>query len=186
MAQAAAVQPKEQTLLVRIKPFNGKTNKTRTYTYRSFSFREESGWYEVDKNAAEYLRTLRVGQDLPGDGENPEGALIFDVCTQAEAIALDEDERQRKEAKNARPAGKPQRRVTQVPEGTLTTRDLPRAEQAGDESDLEAEDLADIVEKEDKPEPAAKRASSKKTSAAIPGAPEPKPAPRRTTTATTK
>ena len=164
---AAATQPKEDPhkRLVRIKPYNGKTNKTQSFTFQGFVYRAEGGWYEVDLSTAKYLATRRVGEDMPGDGENPTGALIFDVCTHEQARELEAEEAQRKANRSLtreRPATA--RRVTRVDPGTLTTADLPKPsgpkeDAPGDESDLEAEDLSEVVAQEEKAAAAPKRSS---------------------------
>lgn len=73
-----------QTLLVRLKPYDPRRGCVlRRFTYRGIKFHEERGWYRVDKEVAEYLRGVR---QVPGDKHAP---LAFDVCTEAEAQALD-------------------------------------------------------------------------------------------------
>ncbi len=73
-----------QTLLVRLKPYDPRRSCVlRRFTYRGIKFHEERGWYRVDKDVAEYLRGVR---QVPGDKHAP---LAFDVCTEAEAQALD-------------------------------------------------------------------------------------------------
>ena len=78
-----------QTLLVRLKPHDARRgNVLRRYTYRGIKFHEERGWYRVDKDVAEYLRTVR---QVPGDKHSP---LAFDVCTEDEARRLDTKEQE--------------------------------------------------------------------------------------------
>lgn len=73
-----------QTLLVRLKPYDPRLGCVlRRFTYRGIKFHDERGWYRVDKEVAEYLRGVR---QVPGDKHAP---LAFDVCTEAEAQALD-------------------------------------------------------------------------------------------------
>jgi len=72
-------------LLVRLKPYDPhRGHVLRRFTYRGIKFADERGWYRVDKGIAEYLRGVR---QVPGDKHSP---LAFDVCTEAEARALDE------------------------------------------------------------------------------------------------
>jgi hypothetical protein len=72
-------------LLVRLKPYDPRRGHVlRRFTYRGIKFHDERGWYRVDKEIAEYLRGVRQVQ---GDKHSP---LAFDVCTEAEARALDE------------------------------------------------------------------------------------------------
>jgi hypothetical protein len=58
----------------------------RRYTYAGIKFQEERGWYRVERPVAEYLRAVR---EVPSDRYAP---LAFDVCTEAEAKALDANE----------------------------------------------------------------------------------------------
>ncbi len=63
-----------QTLLVRLKPYDPRRGFVlRRYTYRGIKFHEERGWYRVDKDVGEYLRSVR---QVPGDEHAP---LAFDV-----------------------------------------------------------------------------------------------------------
>ncbi len=76
-----------QTLLVRLKPHDPRRGFIlRRYTYRGIKFHEERGWYRVDKEVGEYLRSVR---QVPGYEHAP---LAFDVHTEAEAKALEADE----------------------------------------------------------------------------------------------
>jgi len=76
-----------QTLMVRLKPYDPRRGCVlRRFTYRGIKFHEERGWYRVDKAIAEYLRGVR---QVPGDSNAP---LAFDVCTEAEAKALDAEQ----------------------------------------------------------------------------------------------
>jgi hypothetical protein len=73
-----------QTLLVRLKPYDARRGQVlRRYTYRGIKLHEERGWYRVGKDVADYLRDVR---QVAGDKHAP---LAFDVCTEAEAQALD-------------------------------------------------------------------------------------------------
>jgi hypothetical protein len=72
-----------ETLLVRMKPFDPRRGQVlRRYTYRGIRFQEERGWYRVEKEVGEYLRTVRQSSD-------PHSTLAFDVCVEEEARALD-------------------------------------------------------------------------------------------------
>jgi len=75
------------TMLVRLKPYDPRRGFVlRRYTYLGIKFHEERGWYRVDKPVADYLRTVR---EEPDEEYTP---LAFDVCTDAEAQALDAKE----------------------------------------------------------------------------------------------
>ena len=76
-----------QTLLVRLKPYDPRRGHVvRRFTYRGIKFHEERGWYRVASEVAEYLRAVRQVQS---DEHAP---LAFDVCTEEEARALDDEE----------------------------------------------------------------------------------------------
>lgn len=75
--------------LVRIHPYNPKRGfKLRSYTLRGMKFLETHGWYQVADTLADYLETV------PSDYGDPDSPPGFDICTQEEAIDIDEDERQ--------------------------------------------------------------------------------------------
>lgn len=75
------------TLLVRLKPYDPRRGHVlRRYTYAGIKFQEERGWYRVEKTVAEYLRAVH---EVPTDRYSP---LAFDVCTEAEAKALEANE----------------------------------------------------------------------------------------------
>ena len=49
-----------ETMLCRLKPFDPRRGHVlRRFTYRGIKIHEERGWYRVDKETAEYLRTVR-------------------------------------------------------------------------------------------------------------------------------
>ncbi|MHB1843385.1 MAG: hypothetical protein ACYCWW_00940 [Deltaproteobacteria bacterium] len=86
--------------LIRIKPYDPKRGHlVRRYTAFSIRLEESRGWYRVADDVAEYL--AKVHQS-PHDEDSP---LVFDVCTEAEAHALEEAERKKAEerAKAAEP-----------------------------------------------------------------------------------
>lgn len=72
------------SFVVRIKPAKGKA--PRRFTYGGIRFDESRGWYRVDASVAEYLRDVKVSH------ERDESGLLFEVCTQAEAEAIDKRE----------------------------------------------------------------------------------------------
>ena len=86
--------------LVRIKPYDPKRGHVvRRYTVFSIRLDESRGWYRVADEVAEYLSKVH---QAPHDEDSP---LVFDVCTEAEAHALEELERKKAEerAKAAEP-----------------------------------------------------------------------------------
>lgn len=88
------------TMLVRIKPYNPKRGQiARTVITHGTKFSVERGWYEVDADFAEVLR-------LEHHGGDPDAALIFDVCTKDEAIAM-----QKAEDRAAKEAASPERPI---------------------------------------------------------------------------
>ena len=105
-----------ETLLVRLKQHDPRRGHVlRRFTYRGIKFHEERGWYRVDKEVAEYLRGVRqVASD-------EHSLLAFDVCTDAEAKALDDKE---KEAAAVRKTATDDIKVSAV-RGAVTTKDLP-------------------------------------------------------------
>ena len=84
------------TLLVRLKPFDPRRGQVlRRYTYAGIKFQEERGWYRVERSVAEYLRAIR---EVPTDRYSP---LAFDVCTEAEAKAIEEGESESSKVKRS-------------------------------------------------------------------------------------
>jgi hypothetical protein len=86
-----------ESLLARLKtrdPHRGQV--LRRFVYRGIRFEEGKGWYRVSPEVGEYLRAVR---QRPSD---PHSRPAFDVCTEAEATAI--DERETEAAKPARPA----------------------------------------------------------------------------------
>ena len=105
------------TLLVRLKPFDPRRGHVlRRYTYAGIKFQEERGWYRVERPVAEYLRAVR---EVPSDRYAP---LAFDVCTEAEAKALDAGE---SEAAKVKRNATDDLKVTTA-RGTVTTDDVPK------------------------------------------------------------
>lgn len=141
------------TQLARLKPYNGKTHKLRSYTVFGIKFLESRGWYEVEDDVAQYLATVK--QDESDDFSH----AAFDVCTKEEALELDAKAKKIAERRAAEEANPTQSRIhrptrtaaRRAAEGTLTTSDLPREK----ETDFEKasgsfdEDMADPVEKVD-------------------------------------
>ncbi len=107
----------EETL-VRLKPLDPRRKFVlRRYAYAGIVFQEAHGWYRVPQAIGDYLRGVR---QLEFDPYSP-GA--FDVCSDAEAQAIDAREkaiagarRLAMEAIGLTPARAP---------GVVTTRDLP-------------------------------------------------------------
>jgi hypothetical protein len=90
--------------LARLKPFDGKRFVLRSYTVFGIKFVADRGWYKVDSDVSEYLRKVTQRS------EDPDSPPAFDVCTEAEALAIDESEKSRafrraaEHAEEARPA----------------------------------------------------------------------------------
>lgn len=117
-----------ETLLVRLKPYDPRRGHVlRRFTYVGIKFQEERGWYRVEKAVADYLRSVR---QLPSDKHSPPA---FDVCTEAEAKALEAGEAE--ESKVKRGATDDIKLVTARPTGALTTEDLPKPSAAAEDKD---------------------------------------------------
>jgi len=99
------------TLHVRLKPYNpqrGHVLRKYTFVPERLTIEEEKGWYKIPAEVANRLRGVRQVET------NPYAPEAFDICTEAEARAIDRRERQQKE-----------RRGAHAPT-TLTTQDLTR------------------------------------------------------------
>ena len=74
--------------LARLKPLNErKGHKVKLYMIAGARFYVERGWYEVDDALADKLR------DLHQDHYDLESPMLFDVCTEEEALRLEQSER---------------------------------------------------------------------------------------------
>lgn len=105
------------TLLVRLKPYDPRRGFVlRRFTYAGIRFQDERGWYRVERRVGEHLRAVRT---VPTDKYAP---LAFDVCTEAEAKALDAGE---SEAAKVKRSATDDLKVTTA-RGTVTTDDLPK------------------------------------------------------------
>jgi hypothetical protein len=108
-----------ETLLVRLKPYDPRRGHVlRRYTYDGIRFQPERGWYRVEKRVGDYLRTVH---QQPSDDFTP---LAFDVCTDAEAKALEAAESD--DAKVARSATDDIKVAPSRTSGALTTEELPK------------------------------------------------------------
>jgi len=77
-----------ETLLVRLKPYDPQRKFVlRRYAYRGLHFLVKEGWKRVPKDVGDYLRAVRQKEF---DTLSPPA---FDVCTDAEAQAIDAHER---------------------------------------------------------------------------------------------
>ncbi len=105
----------------RLRPYNGKTTKLRTYTVFGIKFQEEKGWYEVDEDVAAYLQTVHQS-----DGENAQDTpKAFDVVPSLDAAKkIDASERAKREATVRATADRATRVTSTRASGTLTTADL--------------------------------------------------------------
>lgn len=86
------------TTLARLKPFDGKRFVRRSYTSFGIKFIGDRGWYKVDNDVAEYLKTVTQR------AEDPDSAPAFDVCSPEEARAIDERERVKANRRDAEQA----------------------------------------------------------------------------------
>lgn len=124
--ESDVAEARPDTMWVRLQPYNPK----KGFVLQDFSvldtrFRADGGWYEVPTDMAEYLATVHERMD---DESSP---LAFVVLTEEEAHALEERERQAREALLARATAPrlvetPAARAVKQSSGTLTTGDLPR------------------------------------------------------------
>jgi len=110
-----------ETILVRLKPYDPRRKFVlRRYVYAGIHFLVTRGWERVPKAVGDYLRDVRQKEF------DPYSPPAFDVCTEAEAAALEKRERElsgaRRTALDAIPVVEP-RRVA----GVVTTADLPGA-----------------------------------------------------------
>ena len=108
--------------LIRLRPLDAKKGHViRRYTTFSMTFEEHKGWYRVSDEVAAYLQTVH---QVPNDEDTP---LAFDVCTEAEAKAIEVAEKKKAEerARAAEPNVAMPRDVSAVG-STLDTAD-PRA-----------------------------------------------------------
>ena len=104
-------------LLVRLKPYDPRRDFVlRRFTYAGIRFQDERGWYRVERKVGEHLRAVRT---VPTDKYAP---LAFDVCTEAEAKALDAGE---SEAAKVKRNATDDLKVTTA-RGTVTTDDVPK------------------------------------------------------------
>ncbi len=120
-----------ETMLVRLKPRDARRKFVlRRYAYAGIHFHETRGWYRVPVEIADYLRAVR---QLEFDLYSPPA---FDVCTEAEAQAIDAREREsagaRRMAMDAVPLS-----VARPTGGAVTAADL-----RSDEGELEADEAA--------------------------------------------
>jgi hypothetical protein len=105
------------TLLVRLKSYDPRRGFVlRRFTYAGIRFQGEHGWCRVEKSVADRLRTTRcVASD-------PHSPLAFDVCTEAEAKALEDSE---SEAAKVKRSATDDLKVVPARASALTTVDLP-------------------------------------------------------------
>ena len=75
----------EKTLHLRLRPRRNAT-AGRRYHYNGVLFEEAKGWYIVDEETAHYLATVRENRE---DDTSP---LMFDVCSEEQALAIDRRE----------------------------------------------------------------------------------------------
>lgn len=74
-------------LLVRLKSYDPRRGHVlRCYCYSGLKFNDRHGWYRVSTEIGSYLRGVHQAS------HDPNSPLAFDVCTEAEAVALDAKE----------------------------------------------------------------------------------------------
>lgn len=105
---------------VRLKPFNPKRGyKIRRYHIGGILFREDRGWYRM-RDEALLAKLERLTQD-PSD---PDSKPLFDICSEKEAMALDDKE----QVKEGRAAPK-QAQAVAPRSTTVTTKDVKPAKE---------------------------------------------------------
>lgn len=108
------------TLFLRIRPRSGKNQHPRQYNYQGQLFEQVKGWYEVDQDMADYLATVRENRS---DERSP---LVFEVVSEAQALAIDKREQEKKTRQGAAGPASPNnaRRVTGKGQADIETGDL--------------------------------------------------------------
>ena len=110
-----------ETYLVRLKPFEPRRGYVlKRFTYAGIKFHGERGWYRVEKPVAEYLRAVRTVAD---EAHSP---LAFDVCTEAEARAMEASEADSAKEKRSALDDIKVAPARATASGILTTGDLPK------------------------------------------------------------
>jgi hypothetical protein len=119
---------------VRLKPYNPRQGYVmRRFRAFGIEFVEGRGWYEVPRDIADYLRTVRSNGDA--------SPFAFDVCTAESAQQIEENEKRMKEHAAAAAAAPRVVRVNptiavptpppaspaETPKAALTSEDLPKA-----------------------------------------------------------
>ena len=113
-----------ETMLVRLKAHDPRRGHVlKRYCYDGIKFQVERGWYRVSKAVADYLRTVRQ------EDTDPHSPLAFDVCTEAEAKALEAKEEQ--ESKVRKDAADATELQVGRGESAVTTADLPEGAKDG-------------------------------------------------------
>jgi len=85
-----------QTYLVRLKPYDPRRGHVlRRYAHCGIRFLVEHGWYRVDADVADHLRTAK---QIDGD---PHALAAFDVCSDEDARQIDTTEQARERATRA-------------------------------------------------------------------------------------
>lgn len=107
------------TMLVRLKPFAPRQGFVlRRYMAFGLRFDADRGWYEVPANVAQALRTIREQEDVPNS------PLAFDVCTRAEAEAMEIAEQKAKAEAVAAASAPHVTSLVGASSGALSTTDL--------------------------------------------------------------
>lgn len=112
-----------ETMLVRLKAHDPKRgHHLRCFSMAGMKFLSTRGWYSVPSEVAEYLRGVR---QVDGDSMSP---LAFDVCSEAEAQALEVREQEEREQRSA------MRAITAEPRPRPSVRESVRREGRRDDS----------------------------------------------------
>ncbi len=130
----------DDSVWVRVKPHNAKRGfKAKTYSVFGYRFQEGRGWYKINRvmlwgdgkdrkpwNVGDYLSKIRTNP------EDEQSQLVFDVCTEKEANAINLAEKKRAEK-----AAEPSNPIVDLTEGggDLTTRDVRAGTRQTDEDE---------------------------------------------------
>ncbi len=166
------------TKLARLKPFDGKKHVLRSYSVFGIQFKEQRGWYRVDDDVAEYLKSVKQVET------DEYAAPAFDVCTEEEAKHIDDTEKKQEERRKAEAANPTAKRIhhatratpRRTTDGTLTTEDLPKLSDFDKESGEFEDDMAPEPERVEAVETADAVATPEPPPAKAPKAAEAKPA----------
>lgn len=131
-----------EQMLVRLKAHDPKRgHHLRCYSMAGMKFLATRGWYSVPAEIADYLRTVR---QIDNDAMSP---LAFDVCSEAEAQALEVREQEEREQRSAT------RAITAEPRPRISARETARREPRRDEATAPSREARKDARAESKAEP---------------------------------